>query len=601
MRHCLGQQPFKYFVETDPTVPKWVKTITEEDIENWNSVLNKQNSFSAGRALSFNGNTLDFDYYVNTGGSDNTRLLTKDNIEILCNFILRENIQDEFSRLMQYAINDEIKNFVNTKISALNINSFLPKLTFTNKMIDIENTLNNLQGVINETNISIGGKQDTLSVIGDGLVFKSPHDYDGSQQDTTNKILSLGLDIWDDAHSNEYYKDEYRTERGYNGDDFGNLVHFHYKDTDNKIYLAVPFSKRLMYEDVAISSKAILNELNLNYEMKLATLEGNVNFVDLDYYKNKWGVTGDNFTKDDYKTLLKEWYNIELDANDPNNQTLINLYSYDGHNDKYYGRQRAIVINLSEENEIHPAVEWVAIQNASEENFNARTVSWWYSDTIDGVKNFLSEDDEYPGNDKYYWMHGDISTKTKIPSVDAVAKYAARGLSITQGTTSNTFNINLLNYAETILDTINANLNFDSTNRKVQIKSGDTLLSEVQLTDWVTKDTEQTISGKKTFNEGKLQVTNILDMFGEPFFKSTADQEIFGHSGLYVVLNGTSNNPKYKKGDNGNVVDIALKSDIPSITGLQSQTLSNSVSFNGETYTTVEGLLTAIVTYLTNQ
>ena len=88
MRHCLGQQPFKYFVETDPTVPKWVKTITEEDIENWNNVLNKQNSFSAGRALSFNGNTLDFDYYINTGGSDNTRLLTKDNIEILCNFIL---------------------------------------------------------------------------------------------------------------------------------------------------------------------------------------------------------------------------------------------------------------------------------------------------------------------------------------------------------------------------------------------------------------------------------------------------------------------------------------------------------------------------------
>jgi hypothetical protein len=532
MRHCLGQQPFKYFVETDPTVPQWVKKITQEDIDNWNEVLNKQNSFNAGRALTFDGNTLNFDYYVNSGGNNANRLLTENNIISLCRNILSSEIQSEFSEAINNVVTNEIQQYVTGRINELNLNQYVDE-------DEIQIIINQIKNYValnyvgnsewNRVNAAIAAKQNniylqpmTMKTFVNGeaeyiLRKKNEDEYAYGlnferldEEENYPYKLSLALDVLSDGETNEIYKSKFNIEPGYNGTDFYNLIDFHYGDTEydkNTIYLSVPVATKIIDKpevEAAVTVGALCRYLDGNFERKIVTLDSSIGFVDIAYYKELWGITGDNWTPDDYKDLLKEWYNVSINWDDDNDQNIKNLY-YDTH-------QRAININLTNEDEIYPAVEWVAIQNASEENFNSRTVSWWYSDTIDGVKNFLSrgtwdEDeqmfvggDTYPGNDKYYWMHGDISAKTKIPSVDAVAKYAARGLSITQGSTSNTFDINLLNYAETILDTINANLNFDSTNRKVQIKSGNTLLSEVQLTDWVTKDTEQTISGKKTFN-----------------------------------------------------------------------------------------------------
>jgi len=662
-RFCLSQQPFKYFVETDPTVPKWVKDITEDDIANWNNIVNKQNTFSAGRALTFNGSTLNFDYYINTGGVDSNILLTKNNIINLCRTILNDEIQSEFAIAIDNVVTNEIQQYVTGRISALNLSDFATKTALTNlsNRFDVRDSYyENKIDKIGE----LSSTREYLITTGNGL--KKTYVNEG----TLNQVAKLDLDVrrLPDGYLNEEVKKYLHLENGYNGFYiFNDLIYQDWKYVldDNGDYISdgqggwqkeqldhyiigMPFTQRLVPAKVAVSSQAVLEELNDNYEMKLVSLGSNIKIVDLAYYKQLWGATGATFTEQDFKDLTREWYDVNWDYDTPENQAIMKMYTYNGENgERLYRHQRAITFVPSETSDIYAADVYSAISNPTESQFNNRTESWYTYDSVSGTYVYVSESAEFDSNETYYTL-GSQQSKFTIPSCDGVAKfvesldldYASGKVKLSIKERPNTVNERTVDIDEiTVVDDSATNTSNpwsgkkvddtikaldaevtsnDGTNVQVKVTETDGKITAVNVTtdNTVGLTTTQTISGNKTFSGSNsfngLKTTNNIVLQGNNAYivgssdgltnkailqrAHSSNLITLGNSSDTLDLKGSSTRPTYNTNDS-----LALLSDIPSITGLQSQTLTSAVTFNGNEYTTIEGLLTAIVNYLTNQ
>lgn len=392
--------------------------------------------------------------YIRSSMWNPDTLLTSKNIDQL----LYDTIGTAFGKIWtnryNYFVENRLEDYITSRINALNLNQYVDEdemQIITNQIKDYVavNFVGNSEW--NRVNAAIAAKQNNIYlqpmimktfVNGEAeyiLRKKNEDEYAYGlnferldEEENYPYKLSLALDVLSDNETNEIYKSKFNIEPGYNGTDFYNLIDFHYGDTEydrNTIYLSVPVATKIIDKpevEAAVTVGALCRYLDGNFERKIVTLDSSIGFVDIAYYKKLWGITGDNWTPYDYQRLLKEWYNVSINWDDENDQNIKNLY-YDTH-------QRAINVNLTNENEIYSAEEWVAIENHSQSDYESRQESWYYSETQDGDKVLLSigtwdEDeqrfiggDQYPG-EGFYWKHGDISPKNKIPSVDAVARF----------------------------------------------------------------------------------------------------------------------------------------------------------------------------------
>ena len=538
MRHCIGQQPFKYFMETDPTVPKWVKDITEDDIANWNNIVNKQNIFNAGRALTFDGSTLNFDYYINTGGVDSNTLLTKNNIINLCNAILYDKIQSEFATAIDNIVTNEIQQYVTGRISALNLSNYATTTALTNLVDRFDVRDEYYKDKIDKIG-ELSSTREYLITTGNGL--KKTYVNEG----TLNQVAKLDLDIrrLPDGYLNEEVKKYLHLENGYNGfyifndliyqdwqyvlDANGNYIPdgeggWQKEQLDHYI-LGMPFTQRLVPANVAVSSQAVLEELNDNYEMKLISIGSNVQIVDLAYYKQLWGVTGATFTEDDFKALTAEWYDVNWDAVTPENQAIMKMYTYNGENgDRLYRHQRAITFIPSDTGDIYAADVYTAIENPTKAQFDSRTEPWYIYDSVNDMYYYVSLDAEFDSEETYYTL-GSQQSKFTIPSCDSVAKFVESldldytggkvKLSITER--PNTINERVVNIDEvTIVDDSATNTNNTWSSKKIDdtFKALDAgpfggngkYITTISETDGVISATSETADTIVTENSSKL-------------------------------------------------------------------------------------------------
>lgn len=699
-RHCLGSQPFKYFVETDPTVPGWVKKIQKENIETWNTVLNKQDILEAGQHIIIDGNVISFDHTIDelannfhyfkignerifndlrnyfitlneeefipidimsntaymqwqdglyyyddehspnnvykvvkndieydvitywdraTGDSQvfkdiinnlspNTMLgfyknnqkifLRIDNGDLIDSEINYDENEPELNALFDlkkffiidsdtreesivYILSDydirhpreieleiirvDEKNKVQTtdKFNSnysyytynrntdtyspitLNENTFKqrqnglyirnsmwnPDTLLTSKNIDqllydfadtaysrakqnaynsfVTNQLESyVNGRINSLNLynyatntalsNLENRFNTMSETYSGL--ESRIDYLSStreyrittgnglkktyvNENTLNQVANIDINIKriPDGDINEDVKRYLRIEKGYNGYYIFNDLIFQdwqYELTPEGEYISdgkggwqkeyldhyiigMPFTERLIPERVAVSSKAILEELNDNYEMKLISLSNNIKIVDIDYYKQLWGATGEHFTEDDFKSLMEEWYDVNRDWSSSENQAIMKMYTYNGENgEKLYRHQRAITFDIGD-SEIKAAEGYKKIENPSQNDFKNRERSWYY--LKDGKYYLVSKEDEYDSEKEYFTL-GDQSPKNTIVSADVIARYTPVKLDIINTQNTNDYTFYLKNIINNIIDT--ADLNLTDTIRK---------------------------------------------------------------------------------------------------------------------------------------
>lgn len=477
--------------------------------------------------------------YIRSSMWNPDTLLTSKNIDQL----LYDTIGTAFGKIWtnryNYFVENRLEDYVTSRINALNLNQYVDEdemQIIINQIKDYValNYVGNSEW--NRVNAAIAAKQNniylqpmTMKTFVNGeaeyiLRKKNEDEYAYGlnferldEEENYPYKLSLALDVLSDNETNEIYKSKFNIEPGYNGTDFYNLIDFHYGDTEydrNTIYLSVPVATKIIDKpevEAAVTVGALCRYLDGNFERKIVTLDSSIGFVDIAYYKELWGITGDNWTPYDYQRLLKEWYNVSINWDDENDQNIKNLY-YDTH-------QRAINVNLTNENEIYSAEEWVAIENHSQSDYESRQESWYYSETQYGDKVLLSigtwdedeqrfiDGDTYPGNNKYYWKHGDISPKNKIPSVDAVAKFVeSLDINYTDGKVKlsiterpNTEQQKIVNIDEaTIVDDSVVNSNNTWSSNKIS----------TELAKYVTLATNQTITGNKTFS-GSNTFSNV--------------------------------------------------------------------------------------------
>ena len=94
----------------------------------------------------------------------------------------------------------------------------------------------------------------------------------------------------------------------------------------------------------------------------------------------------------------------------------------------------------------------------------------------------------------------------------------------------------------------------------------ETYLKKKDINNVVTIDTDQSISGKKTFtNVDGIAVNSINSTKGNALmrYKDTEGKNVFGGSNYPVVLMGSTDRPYYSKdGSDFNGEELALKSDL---------------------------------------
>ena len=575
--------------------------------------------------------------YIRNAYWDADTLLTAKNIDQL----MYDIVDTAYSKKAQSAysnfVTNELKSYVNGRISTLNLSNYATTTALTN----LNNKFNIRDSYYNDKIAKIAELSSTreyLITTGNGL--KKTYVNEG----TLNQVAHLDLDIrrLPDGYLNEEVKKYLHLENGYNGfyifndliyqdwqyvlDANGNYIPdgeggWQKEQLDHYI-LGMPFTQRLVPARVAVSSQAVLEELNDNYEMKLITLGSNVQIVDLAYYKQLWGVTGAVFTEADFKALTAEWYDVNWDSVTPENQAIMKMYTYNGENgERLYRHQRAITFIPSDTGDIYAADVYTAIENPTKAQFDSRTEPWYIYDSVNDMYYYVSLDAEFDSEETYYTL-GSQQSKFTIPSCDAVAKFVESldldytggkvKLSITER--PNTINERVVNIDEvTIVDDSVVNTNntwsskkiddtfksldaevtsSDGTNVQVKVTEVDGKITDVNITtdntinstdlqtallDYVTLATNQTISGSKTFSNANtftnqiiLQGVNSM-IVGSPdgiTKKALLQRTSLNNTNLIVLgntsdtleLRGSDTRPTYNTNE-----QLALLSDVTSL------------------------------------
>ena len=273
----------------------------------------------------------------------------------------------------QNFVTSQLKDYVSGRIASLNLNTYATNTNLNNLITRVNSIVNQVNDIDDEVG-DISSTREYLITTGNGL--NKTYINDG----TLNQVAHLELDIRPiaDGYLNEETKKYFHLENGYNGFYIFNDLIFQdwiYKLTPQGDYIpdgeggwqkeqldhyviGMPFTERLVPARVAVSSKAVLEELNDNYEMKLITLGNNIKIVDLDFYKELWGATGDTLTEADFKSYMTQWYDVNWDTVTPENQAIMKMYTYNGENgERLYRHQRAITFIPSDENNIKEATE----------------------------------------------------------------------------------------------------------------------------------------------------------------------------------------------------------------------------------------------------
>ena len=401
--------------------------------------------------------------YIRTSVWDKDTLLTAKNIDQLMYDLVDTAYAHAKDTAYQNFVTNQLKDYVNGKIASLNLNTYATN-TALNNLITRFNILANQVNYIDDEVGDISSTREYLITTGNGL--KKTYINEG----TLNQVAHLDLNIrpMPDGYLNEETKKYLHLEDGYNGFYiFNDLIYqdWIYKLTPQGDYIpdgeggwqkeqldhyviGMPFTERLVPARVAVSSRAVLEELNDNYEMKLITLGSNVQIVDLAYYKQLWGATGATFTEADFKALTAEWYDVNWDYDTPENQAIMKMYTYNGENgERLYRHQRAITFIPSESGDIYAAdddgteIDSSVVEMYFKEKKDATGwENYWkaeYDDhgtiiakhrketvweKIDNELIYVPEDADYDSS-KTYYLRGSINSKYTVPSCDAVARY----------------------------------------------------------------------------------------------------------------------------------------------------------------------------------
>ena len=311
--------------------------------------------------------------YIRTSIWDKDTLLTAKNIDQLMYDLVDTAYANAKSIAYQNFVTSQLKDYVSGRIASLNLNTYATNTNLNNLITRVNSIVNQVNDIDDEVG-DISSTREYLITTGNGL--NKTYINDG----TLNQVAHLELDIRPiaDGYLNEETKKYFHLENGYNGFYIFNDLIFQdwiYKLTPQGDYIpdgeggwqkeqldhyviGMPFTERLVPARVAVSSKAVLEELNDNYEMKLITLGNNIKIVDLDFYKELWGATGDTLTEADFKSYMTQWYDVNWDTVTPENQAIMKMYTYNGENgERLYRHQRAITFIPSDENNIKEATE----------------------------------------------------------------------------------------------------------------------------------------------------------------------------------------------------------------------------------------------------
>ena len=404
--------------------------------------------------------------YVRTTIWDAETLLTAQNIEQLIYDFSETSYSRTWSNRYNNFIDNRLTDYVNNRINSLNLSNYPTKDYLNIKLNNLrniiaENYIDNNEG--ERINEALSVKQNIISIApmqmkyydnnsgdnGTKIKFK---DRKNNNEETVNGLkfennkLSLALDILPDEDTNEIYKSKFNIEPGYNGSDFYNLLEFNYVSDKDTIYLTVPVATKIIDKTnvrAAVTVGALAKYLDGNFERKLLSFDSFVKLVDIESYKKTWGITGANWTTNDYKNLLKQWYDVTINWDDDNDQNIKNFY-YDTH-------QRAIVTNTVTSNNIRVSEGYIKQEFNSEESFvNRNTNKVWYK-LSNGNYVLITEGEEYSGNTEYYYL-GDMTPSSQIPSCDAIARYTPVKLDILKEDNTNDYTFYLKNTIDEIID-----------------------------------------------------------------------------------------------------------------------------------------------------
>ena len=581
-------------------IPDWLerlKSITDYQITKWDSYEDtKQDKISATYPILFNNNNLSFsDTYVMDIVRPSLAAVSESCSNAISGFL--SGLESMF--VTRNDVNNVIDDILDTRLEGYDETIYLKQQwnrdidLFTYSKVDIQNFLADKQGTLTFGKGIRVEPGDELSVnIERELAIKRYFDIDKHvYDDRANKDEEE-----EESIETVMNLDEFEDIIGYQAFTVKNLLRVLY-DEDTKTYkLTVPYTNRLVDADYAISSRTILRELRSEYEKKIFVLGDSIQLANIDWFIKKFRdayegdprigkqdysdpskVTNEDIrtaffrTNPDYpllKTDFEGWYEVEFGPTAVNRLTDLVTDMY----------QRAIILSPSfnslDKNADGTSAEGYYWKETSDNHPSGKTYCDYYC--IEGDDGELHYPDQYSIPSVY-------DVKKKI--TDIFNWIGDITIDVNHVDNTNTFNINLkdgfgnLNKPDTQSTTgskINFNLNFDSTNRKVQLKSGDTNLTEIQLTDWVTKDTEQTITGKKIFNNDiyvynnkglKYTVTNG-GVTTERYMiaKDNTSKIIVGNSGDLLQLQGTGARPTYTAYTNPNATsEIALMSDIEAL------------------------------------
>lgn len=567
-------------------IPDWLdrlKNITDYQITKWDNYENtKQDKISATYPILFNNNNLSFaDNYVMDIVRPSLAAVSESCSNAISGFL--SGLESMF--VTRNDVNNVIDDILDIRLEGYDETIYLKQQwnrdidLFTYSKVDIQNFLADKQGTLTFGKGIRVEPGDELSVnIERELAIKRYFDIDKHvYDDRANKDEEE-----EESIETVMNLDEFEKIYGYQAFTVKNLLRVLY-DEDTKTYkLTVPYTNRLVDADYAISSRTILRELRSEYEKKIFVLGDSIQLANIDWFIKKFRdaydgdprigkqdysdpskISNDDIrtaffrTNPDYpllKTDFEGWYEVEFGPTAVNRLTDLVTDMY----------QRAIILSPSFDS-LNKNADGSAISGyywREYEHTSGKTYSDYYC--IEGDDSELHYPDQYSIPSVY---------DVKIKVAEIYEWICDLSIDVNHVNDTNTFNFNLRDKLNTAQSTINFNFNFDSTNRKVQLKSGDSVLTEVQLTDWVTKDTAQTITGKKTFNsdiyvnnnKGLKYSITAGGVTTERYMiaKDNVERIIVGNSSDALQFQSSGTRPAYNAND-----QIALYSDIE---GLQTQ------------------------------
>lgn len=419
----------------------YTKVLPEDIFDNTKTYCVYNRKTDTYSTISLNENTFkerQNGLYIRTSVWDKDTLLTAKNIDQLMYDLVDTAYAHAKDTAYQNFVTNQLKDYVNGRIASLNLNTYATNTALNNHITSFNILANQVNDIDDEVD-DISSTREYLITTGNGL--KKTY----INEETLNQVAHLDLDIrpMPDGYLNEETKKYLHLEDGYNGfyifndliyqdwiyklDAQGNYISdgeggWQKEQLDHYV-IGMPFTERLVPARVAVSSRAVLEELNDNYEMKLITLGSNVQIVDLAYYKQLWGATGATFTEADFKALTAEWYDVNWDTVTPENQAIMKMYTYNGENgERLYRHQRAITFIPSDTGDIYAADVYTAISNPTEEEFESRTEPWYTYNSTTQQYEYVSLEEEFDSNETYYTL-GSQQSKYTIPSCDGVAKF----------------------------------------------------------------------------------------------------------------------------------------------------------------------------------